>query len=322
MKKEIIEVDKKRGVYQITTTDERWYTISAMHDATGLPYFKFIPSVTWITSYVYKGVEFYKWLASKGWDEAEAIKTEAGDRGTKIHKAIEKLIDGEVVKMDTEFENRSDEKSTDLEPDEYSAVNSFIKWCEADEPEFILSEVTLTSEEYDFAGTVDAVARINGEIWIVDWKSSQYIWPSMKAQISAYKVAIIEMMKNNEIQVDISIEEMENAKMAVLQVGYKKNKRRWKFTEIQDEFESLFLPAQKFWDSANKNQQPKQYELPMELKLSINKKNEEKKDESQAEKKDGKKNVLKSGKKNKPTFVSNRTMDAEKKRKNVKATKK
>ena len=44
MKKDIIEVDAERRVYQITTTDERWYSIESMNKETKLPEFKFIPS--------------------------------------------------------------------------------------------------------------------------------------------------------------------------------------------------------------------------------------------------------------------------------------
>jgi hypothetical protein len=258
MKKEIIEIDKSRGVYQITTTDERWYTETETNTETGLPFFKFIPSVTWITSYVYKGVEFYKWLASKGWDEAEAIKSEAGDKGSKIHNAVDQLIKGGTIKMEDKFNNINTDNPEDLKPEEYSAVNSFVRWYNEVKPEFILNETTVISKEFNFAGTVDCVAKIGDQIWIIDWKSSQYIWPSMEAQISAYKQAFKEMGRNTT-----------GIKLAVLQLGYKKNKRGYKFTEIEDKFEDLFLPARKFWESATKNQSPKQYELPLELSLNL-----------------------------------------------------
>jgi hypothetical protein len=80
----------------------------------------------------------------------------------------------------------------------------------------------------------------------------------MEAQISAYKQAFKEMGRNTT-----------GIKLAVLQLGYKKNKRGYKFTEIEDKFEDLFLPARKFWESATKNQSPKQYELPLELSLNL-----------------------------------------------------
>ena len=260
MKKEIVEVDKEKGIYRITTTDERWYVQEEKDKATGLPFMKFRPNVTWITSYVYKGIEFYKWLANKGWDEAEAIKSEAGDKGSKIHKAIEVLIAGASIKMEDKFFNNSKEADEELTPDEYGAILSFKQWCDDYKPEFIMQESVVTSEKYDFAGTVDCVAKIKDQIYIIDWKSSQYVWPSMEAQVSAYKQALGEMGRK-----------VEGAKLAILQIGYKRNKKKYKFTEVEDQFESLFLPAQAFWKKATAGQAPKQVEYPLEIKLDLKK---------------------------------------------------
>lgn len=260
MKKDIVLVDKDRGVYQITTTDERWYTVQAFDPNTNLPFFKFIPSVTWITSYVYKGIEFYKWLANKGWDEAEAIKSEAGDKGSRVHQAVEKLIAGETVGMAMKFATGNSEDEKELSPDEYNAIVSFSYWFNAVEPEILMNECNVISEKHNFSGTVDFICKIKDQLYIVDFKTSQYIWPSMEAQISAYKQALIEMK---------TVDGIENAKLAVLQLGYKRNKKCYKFTEFDDKFESLFLPAQKFWENATRGQAPKQIELPIEVKLNI-----------------------------------------------------
>ncbi len=61
---------------QVTTIDERWYARPKVNQTTGLPEaFEFVPSVTWITGFYPKGVEFYKWLANTGWDTARARST-------------------------------------------------------------------------------------------------------------------------------------------------------------------------------------------------------------------------------------------------------
>ena len=97
MKKEIRTVDKERGILQVTTVDERWYVKESKDEETGLPKHEYVPSVTWICDHYPKGVAFYKWLASKGWDESQAIKSAAGDKGSKVHYAIRDLIEGRVV---------------------------------------------------------------------------------------------------------------------------------------------------------------------------------------------------------------------------------
>jgi len=260
MQKHIVTIDKKKGVYQITTTSERWYTITSKNKETGLPEYQFIPSVTWITGYVYKGIGFYKWLAKTGWNEAEAIKEEAGDKGTKVHNAIEQLILGAEVKMEDKYYSKLTEKDEELNPDEYGAILSFQDWFNTTKPEPIMQESTVISKKHNFAGTVDFVGKIDGDIWIVDWKTSQYVWPSMEAQLSAYKRGLQEQGRN-----------VDKVRLAVLQVGYKRNKRGWKFTEVEDQFDEMFLPAQKFWDKDNKNKEPKQVEMPLSLKLDLTK---------------------------------------------------
>lgn len=258
MKKEIISVDKRRGIYQITTTDERWYTLEGTDDKSGLPDFAYVPSSTWISSYVYKDVGFYKWLASKGWDEAEAIKAEAGDKGSKVHNAIERMLDGVEVKMEDKFYSKLSDADEELTAEEYTALYAFKEWFDKEKPEILMKESTVVSKKYNFAGTVDCVAKLGGDIYILDWKTSQNIWPSMEAQLSSYKQALKEMGKS-----------VSKAKLAILQLGYRRNKRGWKFTEVEDQFKELFIPALHFWTKANSKTSPKQVELPLSLKLDL-----------------------------------------------------
>ena len=263
MKKEIIEIDKEKGIYRITTTDERWYTLEEKDETTGLPSLNFRPNVTWITGYVYKGIEFYKWLASRGWDEAEVIKTEAGDKGSKVHNATGNLINGLVVKMTDKYLNNSTGLEEELKADEYEAIISFATWFNKIKPEILLRELVVISKIHNYAGTVDLVIKIEDQVWIIDIKTSQSIWPSTEAQVSAYKQALKEMGRN-----------VKDVKLAILQLGYRKNKNKYKFTEIEDKFEKLFLPALSFWKDANEGKSPKQIELPLEIKLELPKKEE------------------------------------------------
>src|SRR3990167_10405660 len=107
MKKIIRETDEKRGLVQVTIADERWYLKPIDNPLTGIPEYKAVPSSTWIADSYPKGIFFYKWLADKGWDEAEAIKSAAGDKGSKVHMAIEAILRGEEVRIDSKFMNKS-----------------------------------------------------------------------------------------------------------------------------------------------------------------------------------------------------------------------
>lgn len=237
-----IEIRKKKpdGIVQITTSDERWYEIDK----------KFVPSVTWIADSYPKGVAFYKWLANHGWDEAESIKREAGEKGSRVHAAIEDLLKGQTIKMDAKYPDNEGDMA-ELSVDEYGAIMSFVDWYHSlKNVKVIEIEKTVFNKKEGYAGTLDMVLTIDGEKWIVDIKTSAYIWPSHEIQISAYKHC-----------------GYEDAKLAILQVGYKRNKAGFKFTELEDKFD-LFLHAKAIWANENSRVYPKQKDYPVELKLN------------------------------------------------------
>jgi PD-(D/E)XK nuclease superfamily len=255
MKKIIRETDEKRGIVQITVADERWYTKPGQDPVSGVPVCTPVPSVTWIAGSWPKGIGFYRWLAEKGWDEAEAIKVAAGDKGSRVHLAIEHILNGEEFRIDTKVadKNRSTEQelaTAELTYEELLCVKSFIDWRNEVKPEILATETTIFSDINGYAGTVDCVCRIKGIPYVIDFKTSKQVWKEYELQISAYRVALengenpIYELNPNGTQgkmVDLS-----GLKMAILQVGYDRNKDGYKFTEIDDAF-PLFQVAQQIW---------------------------------------------------------------------------
>lgn len=263
MKKIIRETDAKRGIIQITTADERWYVKEQENPVTKLPEFKYVPSVTWIAGHYPKGVAYYKWLSEHGWDESQALMREAGDRGSKIHEAISAILRGEEVRIDSEFMNNSTGQLEQLSVEECDAILSFVNWREENNPESIAWDVTVFSDTYDYAGSIDYICRIDGQVWIVDFKSSQNIFPAYELQLSAYKKPI------ELAEFDIpGLMEVADIKLAVLQVGYKRNKNQFKFTPIEDKF-PLFLAARQIWAAECDGEKPKQRDYPIILSPAV-----------------------------------------------------
>ena len=263
MKKEIKQIktiDNKEYV-QLTFPDERWYVRGTIDELNGKLENEFVPSVSWISGFYPKGIAFYKWLADKGWNEAEALKSSAGNKGSKIHQAIEDLLKGKEVKMDEKFLNKETLQEEELTVDEYEAIMSFVDWYNETNPEIVGTEQVVFNDEYGYAGTVDLICRIGDQLYIIDFKTGQSIWPEYELQISAYKHAV-----------NLS----EDIKLAILQVGYRKNKKLFKFTEIEDKFD-LFLSAKNIWQNECANIKPKQKDYPTSLKVVVNKKKEIKK---------------------------------------------
>lgn len=235
---EKVVVDKKNNIVQITSQDERWYEKDGVY----------APSVTWVCGKYPRGIGFYRWLADKGWDEAEAIKEDAGAAGSKVHQAIERLVYGNEVSMSTPFVNTKTSQEEPLSVNEWQAVVSFRDWFEEVKPTILKSEFVVWSENPLYAGTVDLLVETGGEKWLVDIKTSQNVWPSHELQVSAY---------NQIVKADT---------VAILQVGYARNKKGYKLTEVEDKFD-LFMSTYNIWEHEHGGEQPKQIELPLSVKL-------------------------------------------------------
>lgn len=260
MKIDIVEVDIARGIKRITTADSRWYARHISVDGTAENRsWDYVPSVTWVCDHYPKGRGFWMWLAKHGWSESEEIKAMAGDKGSKVHHAITRLVSGGTVLMGDSFADGDGDMSP-LTPAEYECLMSFVEWWNEVKPELIAAEVTVWNEKYRYAGTLDLKVRIGKTVWIIDIKTSPQVWPSFEIQVSAYKHADPSANKNT--------------RLAILQVGYKYNKKKkWKFTPVADQFD-LFLAARKIWARETAGVSPLQREYPLELSLSSQKKAE------------------------------------------------
>jgi hypothetical protein len=273
MKKIIRETDEKRGIVQITVADERWYTKPGKDAAIGVPVYTPVPSVTWIAGFWPKGVGFYKWLADKGWDEAEAAKQAAGDKGSAVHLAIEHILRGEEFRIDTKVEDKSktteqDYVGRDLTYEELLCVNSFLDWKRDTEADYVIetlaTETTVFSEIHGYAGTVDWIVRLTPKAggknplkldgptpFVIDFKTSKQVWKEYELQISAYRVALENgenpLYERNENGTETDkLVDLSGLKTAILQVGYERNRAGYKFTEVDDAF-ALFQVAQQIW---------------------------------------------------------------------------
>ena len=103
--------------------------------------------------------------------------------GTMVHKYAEDAVQWKLGK------NPNIPKIPDNE-NAKNSIEAFRNWVRSKDIEWITSEEKLYHRKYKYAGTVDAVANIDGEFCVVDWKTSKAIYPPYYLQCAAYAKCI------------------------------------------------------------------------------------------------------------------------------------
>lgn len=116
--------------------------------------------------------------------EYRNISKEALDIGTAVHDMI--LEYTKTGKKDFDFENEQIEKS----------FNSFLDWEESNKVEWLESEKMVINLVHGYNGRFDAIAKVNGKITLIDFKTSKGIYTEMKEQLGAYWFAYKEKKDN------------------------------------------------------------------------------------------------------------------------------
>ena len=108
--------------------------------------------------------------------------------GLEVHKWIELFI---TVKI---LSKGKGETIADY-PDQVKVpMKNFHDWVESREIEWLACEKKVYSRSWEYAGTIDALAKINGKLCVIDFKTSAKIYKEYYLQVSAYCNAIGEMM--------------------------------------------------------------------------------------------------------------------------------
>lgn len=158
-------IDRKAKL--IDYFDEHWYDVGNN---------VILPSVTSILDKTLsKGYGFNQWLMNTG-NESKVIAREAAESGSKLHNAIENLINGGTVSA--ELGNYTKE--------EWKKLNDWVNWYKTLKIKPISTETTVFDEELGYAGTADFICKINGEVWLLDWKTGNSIHDTAYLQVASY----------------------------------------------------------------------------------------------------------------------------------------
>ena len=109
-------------------------------------------------------------------------KDTALETGSRVHLLLEAYI-----KNGKEIPKQEDSEVQEC-------VNRFMEWVNQHKIEWLASELLVGSEMYKFAGTLDAIARLDNKLVLIDFKSSKQISiGEYGLQTAGYKIALEEL---------------------------------------------------------------------------------------------------------------------------------
>ena len=167
---------------------------------------RYLPAVNHILHTAYnKGERFMQYLLSVSKDEAKDKLERAGNRGTRVHQAINEMILGKEIRLDTTFLNELTGRHESLTDDEWKMLRSFTRWVEDFKPETVIFDTAVCSLKSGFAGTLDWYGTVSISVktapqkveqvrvyCLIDWKSSSAVWDEYAYQLGGYDTALIE----------------------------------------------------------------------------------------------------------------------------------
>jgi hypothetical protein len=164
----IVEIDP--SAKQITILDSRFYQRKPN---------VFYPSVTYVLSSFPKGKFFENWLKDVGHSSSYIVK-KASEEGTQVHNAVEDYLAGKEITWIDDYGNAK------YSLDVWRMILRFTEFWAEYKPELISCEEHLFSDTLKIAGTADLVVKINGEIWMLDIKTSNSIHDTYNLQLACY----------------------------------------------------------------------------------------------------------------------------------------
>ena len=125
---------------------------------------KSYPSITTVLS-SYNKQAIYEWRQRVGVEEANRISRAASNRGTKLHNIVEKYLLNEMSEM----------KMQTMMPDTKELFLKVKPFLDTHIGDIYGIEQPLYSDRLQIAGRCDCIAEWEGELSIVDWKTSSRV---------------------------------------------------------------------------------------------------------------------------------------------------
>lgn len=241
-------IKKNYKIQLAKTLSGHFYGVTEIKKNGKEKFLGYYPSSTTILAGGYPQSEFLtRWIASNGWQESQRIKSEAGERGTRIHAACDLLEAGQEL------------LEVNYATEEWVKIKSFVDWYQEYQPQQIVAEFPVFSKKGGYAGRLDRIYLLNSEHILVDFKSSSGIHDHFPLQLASYAKAVEE---NTDLKIN---------QTAILQLGAT-NRNGYRFVLYPDwrEHYQVFQNVKATWEYANEKiaKEPPVLDLPSTLKLT------------------------------------------------------
>ena len=118
---------------------------------------------------------------------------EALDIGTLVHEYAEKAILWKIGSTESDSLTLKDVPEMPDNEIAVKCINAFRGWVRENDVEWLKAEQKLYNRKYKYAGTVDAIANINGEFCVIDFNTSGAIYDKYYLQCAAYAECVEDM---------------------------------------------------------------------------------------------------------------------------------
>ncbi|TSC75038.1 MAG: Uncharacterized protein G01um101444_85 [Parcubacteria group bacterium Gr01-1014_44] len=135
------------------------------------------PRVTQIVSMKAKPGLYKFYAEQESFEAGEAMKAKSAEEGTLIHETVEAILSG-----------RQPVIPENIRP----VIDAFMNFLNHNQVSAKQIEERLVSKKHRYSGTLDVLAEVNGQLGVLDIKTSYSIYRDYGIQTAAYVEALIE----------------------------------------------------------------------------------------------------------------------------------
>jgi len=146
-----------------------------------------VPSVTTVISRYKDSGPLLYWAFEQGKaaerGEIESLydkRDEAADAGTLAHQLVQAHLESSPAPDLSEYPE-------DIAAQAMQGYENYLKWERSSTITILYQEIPLVSSTYGYGGTIDAVGTdVDGNMIIIDWKTSNSVYLDYRIQLAAY----------------------------------------------------------------------------------------------------------------------------------------